>query len=177
MPSDRILLPGDIEGLLRRGSPVAHTTGAVDNPRRLVRVEAIVAAIVEGSHASVCYEQEYVPVQEDDVDLSDLSLDLTDEAGADRAARWLAEQVGIPQHGYRGIRLAAAGVAFVRNHPIGWTLHTWNVNHYRAFVDSDRGLMGAVTVVPALASIDPADPRADLLALRAVCLHVAGRTP
>jgi hypothetical protein len=172
MPSDRILLPGDIPGLLRRGSPVVRTT---DEGERLgVVVDADPAF---GSRVVVMWQATVRHDAESDfLPRASMSLDLTDEAGADRAARWLAEQVGIPQHGYRGIRLAAAGVAFVRNHPIGWTLHTWNVNHYRAFVDSDRGLMGAVTVVPDLASVDLADPRADLLALRAVCLHVAGRT-
>jgi hypothetical protein len=165
-----ITLPGDIPGLLRRGSPVVRTTD--EGTRFGVVVDADPAFA-----RSVVVTWEATPRHDAESDFlprASMSLDLTDEAGADRAARWLVERTGP----HVRVRVTAP-----RWECIGERRYSLDrrVFFHPLFGDdpTDPDPQGPVTLsgpthhVPALASIDPSDPRADLLALRAVCLHVA----
>lgn len=80
---DDLLLPGDIPGLLRRGSPVVDRAGAAGVVARMIEA-------VWGTQAVVAMRLEMYRH-----DLADLRLDVAYEAGRDRAVRWLAERVGL----------------------------------------------------------------------------------
>jgi hypothetical protein len=159
MSTEPITLFGDIPGLLRRGCPVWHGRDA-EHPGR----ETIVIDVDDEGGPALCvndYSSDYGAQM---YDLAALSLDLRDEAGVDRALRWLAERMKCDTRG--GL---SWGRAFDLPH---WTMagppkgndHAWSLT----FGPGRGG-------VEALASIPLDHPDADLLALRAVILHVAGR--
>jgi hypothetical protein len=171
MSAEAIVLPGDIPGLLRRGAPVV---GA--RPRARVR-----PGLVMDVHPPRGGLDAWTTITMDAGDhrrvpkakivrQADLSLDLRDEAGADRALRWLAgqHQHTFALHGWRRCPQRSA----------------WAIEDRDGFMVAwdavgGRGHWGGLSLwfgkVPALASIPLDDPDADLLALRAVVLHVAGR--
>lgn len=150
-----LTLPGDIPGLLRRGCPVVGTyTGARGVVVEDVRIHP---ELGPGVRASTGFEASFGR-------LKALALDLSDEAGRDRAVRWLAERVGLD---------APAGLLWYRCSQ-GWrlyTLYTW-----RSFIEhEDDRVDPSDILVPALVDLD--NPNADTTrALIAVCLHVAGRS-
>lgn len=105
-------LPGDIPGLLRRGSPVLYTAGLIPG--------VIVALVAEelGSYSDppilsvALFGQHVLPDRCMDVYAHDrwhLALDLTDKTGRWHAALWAAEQVEATQAGARG---ALTGMEF-----------------------------------------------------------------
>jgi hypothetical protein len=158
----RITLPGDVPGLLGHGSPIvwdaAEVAGLVlDNGD-----ESAAVAWTDGGISAV----------EDDVPLTELQLDLSDEAGVDRAARWLAEQFAA---GRRSEGRHWSAVWRRSFDVLGWCLTIVRSDGPSITISFSAAERRDVTPVPALASIDLADPQADLLALRAACLHVAGR--
>ena len=156
-----LTLPGTIPGLLRRGSPVTHIDGS-----RLVVVE------LDGDDAKLPSGWAYTRL---------LDLDLTDATGRAHAAWWLGG-VGASLH------LACDGHR-------RWELHGGErpresaCRAWEGIGPDARRLRGVppeygwdAEDVPALATLDPADPRllpdgsrwVDAEALRRVCLHVAG---
>jgi NAD(P)-dependent dehydrogenase (short-subunit alcohol dehydrogenase family) len=163
MSTEPITLFGDIPGLLRRGCPVWHGRDA-EHPGR----ETIVIDVDDEGGPALCvndYSSDYGAQM---YDLAALSLDLRDEAGVDRAVRWLAERMGL--------RLWLGAPTFRRP----WTKSNRCVLSCGAeavrfdsedVYPNDR----SDVIVPALAAIPLDHPDADLLALRAVILHVAGR--
>jgi hypothetical protein len=109
-------------------------------------------------------------------------LSLADAATRDRCARWLAERVGL--------EVGATAPGWYR---IGtsqaWALQTISAPRDMCCIQFAPGpvslaALGAVRrrthdgwgygSIVAIASIDPADPQADWLALAAVCRHVGG---
>jgi hypothetical protein len=187
---DRLLtgaptLPGDLPGLLRPGSLVTdgEDYGVVvcfmaghgyddeadlDEDHDGAWPTVLVAWNRCGSDSET---PEWVTVDE-------LTLDLTDEAGRDRAARWLAERVGETDYGITAPAwsrdgLAAEGTWWLEERCFGAP----DVPFVREHLDEgpyDDG-DGGLTVVPALARLDLADPLADTRALAICCLAVAGR--
>lgn len=179
----RLTLPGDIEGLLRRGSPVValgEEPDADPTVAKFTEYNGFPGAVLGGW----CLEQ-------DTHYLCDLALDLEDATGRAHAAWWLAERVGLDGRPYDGDD-APVPVALS-----AWWLCAWPRSYYvrvprwdenRRFdhlfsPDSHIGSEGW-THVPALAHLDPTDPRllpdgsrlVDAEALRLVVLHVAGRS-
>jgi hypothetical protein len=158
-----ITLPGDIPGLLRRGCPVV----VADVGATLVWTddESAEVYVLDTDDDDHTFGQvESMPVQM-------VALDLSDEAGADRAARWLGE--------HKGVTAGKCCPQFENRGEGAWTLigDRGLMNNRVIFAAPERRTLVAEPVVrvPALASIDLAHPQADLLALRAVCLHVANR--
>jgi hypothetical protein len=157
-----ITLPGDIEGLLRPGCP-ARIDGAAS---AIVVTPVYDAAVVDLTRV---WRDELLI--EEGVKVARVSLDLSDEAGADRAARWLVERTE-PHVRVRVTAPRWEGVGERR-----WCLDQ-RIHFHPKWGDEAGDPMspsGPTFHVPALASIDPAHPQADLRALRAVCLHVANR--
>ena len=156
-------LPGDIPGLLRRGCPVVHPAYG----RGLVDIRSDGEMVVRDEHGLTRWTEGADPKRV--VGGLWWALDLTDEAGVDRAARWLAERVDLAQ---------------------GVTAPVWEPSHWRAasgrawrlhrcwlfaapYPDSQN--FGAVSTVPALARLDLADPLVDVRALAICCAHIARR--
>jgi len=165
--TDNLTLPGSIPGLLRRGSPVLVAPEAA-TPRRGV--------VVDFAHkpAGAMALDDYLVARGAKMPrnwmASNLLLDLTDATGRTHAAWWLEGQVNSigsdikRQHSTGGRAFwMMGGVAFHCLDDIMWRC-----------LDAIR--------VPALATLDPNDPRllpdgsrwVDAEALRLVCLHVAG---
>jgi hypothetical protein len=157
-----LTLPGTIPGLLRRGSPV----DSADGP-------------------TVCLsgvrDVRWVDVPGGELPIDALALDLSDPTGRAHAAWWLADQ---PDNEL---------VVCRRRVPPRWTCgpgandshgdRLWHLTGYGCapYRDAFEGDDPRV-VVPALAALNPNDPRllpdgsrwVDAEALRLVCLHVAG---
>lgn len=162
-----LTLPGDIPGLLRRGSPVLYRD--------------------EESWWTVLYIEDdeacAAPVGEVPLGawghLSDFALDLSDPTGRAHAAWWLAEQVsGHPAQAlWDGTPDGSGGSRFCVWR-LRWRSQTWP--HAPCGVGAE---VYSVRDVPALVGLDPDDPRlmptgsrwVDAEALRRVVLHVAGR--
>lgn len=148
-------LPGDLPGLLRRGSPVRDA----DDPERI--------GVVVGTYprGEVCTHWTWGDTSEV-VDRSRLLLDLSDATGRAHAAWWLA--------GWYGLRPAAT-----------WTWRgMWDLDAPSRRLCFGVAVAGrSHLAVPALADLDPLDDTrlpdgsrwVDAEALRRVCLHVAGR--
>jgi hypothetical protein len=159
-----ITLPGDIPGLLRRGAPVFIDDHRLDGPDVVLRMM--------GAEADVaCTDLPHRHPWWTRLGLHRLSLDLRDEAGVDRAARWLVERTE-PHVRVRVTAPRWEGIGERR-----WTLDGRIHFHPKWGDDSGEPMAptGRTLHVPALASIPVDHPDADLLALRAVVLHVAGR--
>lgn len=188
-----ITLPGDIDGLLCTGAQVVARYRDLEEPggpeyggRGTVLATPMP---VDGTY-SVHYRYGGVDCIEE-IAPADIVLDL--RAGADIAARWLARRLAmhpiatitspqwrrwtpfdqiawvldcgvVPVAGFAGQNL---GYAF-RARP-------WPDNPFTFSWRPSVKAPPACVCVPSLADIDPADPDADLLALRAVVLLVAGR--
>jgi hypothetical protein len=192
-----LTLPGDIPGLLRRGSPVVALIG---------RAKAATRALVFGH--GVDHNGVLVGTSSDGVRwLPDdhLDLDLAGATGRAHAAWWLASNVSgtTAWATWDGCPDGPAG----QRH-CWWRLRWWalawpgrNSGHgCEVFLAREvaRTVAGGWRVnkghgcevslareVPSLAGLDPDDPRllpdgsrwVDAEALRRVCLHVAGRWP
>jgi hypothetical protein len=162
-----LTLPGDIPGLLRPGCPVI--VDGLDHGVAITHVYGEergdlidIGRITRGDRT----------VLDCEMPIAAVALALTDEAGADRAARWLAERLGMRSGATSGRWSGCRHDGF----PF-WRLDTQEDDVRMFGAEYQQGWEDQGMVVPALASIDLAHPQADLLALRAVCLHVAGRTP
>ena len=181
MADDTLTLPGDIPGLLRRGSPVTVLTVAL-GPAVVFRVD-----------------RDGFSVQSDDADEMDgawggytgsaLALDLSDPTGRAHAAWWLVatlrKQRGLPDVGPGGMWQVDLSE---QDHPCYW-LHGptdpgLSVNACPLDLDPDDELQASDPLVaPSLADLDPKDERrlldgsrwVDAEALRRTVLHVAGR--
>lgn len=124
-------LPGTIPGLLRRGAPVLAAVGPRPPalPAGMIAADAIVAGLVQTrpgvvvdvagspSHAVVALEA----TRKEDASLDwlprvALALDLTDPAGCDAAARYLAERVGLA--------VGSTAPRWTRDEDGAWTLST-----------------------------------------------------
>jgi hypothetical protein len=186
---DPITLPGDIPGLLRRGAPVVvdrfdgyDTVGRVHAPGAGGNTSTADQACVIRTDANGWARADHLP-------LGRLCLDLRDEAGVDRALRWLGEAVPLrpqrqarPQDPFRpeadpAAVLRGIGLLWVRKGHRSWHLLTAGVAEHVAFAPPgvDAWQDEHRVDVPALASIPLDHPDADLLALAACVLHVAGR--
>jgi len=181
-----LTLPGDIPGLLRRGAPVVVRLGHTTTTVRGV-------VVLEGGSVFDIWEvwSGGDDGEMTDVQLRQVSLDLSDEAGRDRAARWLAERLGLvagataprwvqyyldPKDpvgaAWRPYRPATDMVIYELTTAAGLLGHQF----FAKPLPADWRMTERRHVVPALADIDPTDPLADVRALVAVCLHVAGRS-
>lgn len=155
-----LILPGDISGLLRRGSPAIYPNG------QQVTVLSInlEIAVPEWRGVSVYNgasdHREKPPIEA-------LSLDLTDPTGRAHAAWWLGD------HHEAGSYPPDQGRPTWASYDNGWLLST--VGEDFLYLDAKR--------CPVLADLNPDDTRllpdgsrwVDAEALRRVCLHVAGR--
>ncbi len=171
-----LTLPGDIPGLLRRGSPVVLATRTYGG-----------SVFLDGARGVVCSDGGRVGTETlggSPVLVStsprDLALDLTDATGRAHAAWWLASW-------WFRVTLDTTSPAAVCAiwRPLG--ARWWTCAWPGASLDAGPG-GGSRPLeldVPALAGLDPNDPCTlpdgsrwvDAEALRLVCLHVAGRAP
>ena len=158
-----LTLPGDIEGLLRRGSPGVDTASgqrgviwdASDSSASMLTVD------FHGDSHLLHY-----PSCAGGMEM--LALDLTDATGRAHAAWWLGSNA-----------MGGGGTWFMWHAALFWEL--------RCSDGRSRSWTGRTgwksCYIPALAPLDPEDPRllkdgsrwVDAEALRLVCLHVAGR--
>lgn len=180
---EALRFPGYVPGLLRRGSPVF--VGSKQEPsvaREIVPPEVSMTGWV-GIHAGWLH-----PVTHK------INLDLFDVTGRAHLAWWLARQV---RHVDGGHLEPVEGVRWHRSWRGYWELHCQRADEHRRWQEvdflpwagdadiSDRN-GGPCAVwcrfVPALATLDPDDPRllldgsrlVDALALSMVGRHVAG---
>jgi hypothetical protein len=166
-------LPGDLPGLLRRGSPALRDLGPYHAPQRCTIVG-------ESSCGWPWYAREDGGPMGDATALlsgpaEHLLLDLSDATGRAHAEWWLAG---------RALMLGSYAAAQTRwVHERGereWSIDAPDDDACLTYSPyaADRDVR-----VPALADLDPDDPRlmpdgsrwVDAEALRRVCLHVAGR--
>lgn len=172
-----LALPGDIPGLLRRGSPVVVTVGRyAGRGATVVRVydDAIVNLGIDDIAAA--HVERY--------EAAEVALDLTDPTGRAHAAWWLARWWqehrggGASEHPLMGSVWHRCGDTSWR---LSWpyTDTTWGINVPSAATYVD------VATLASMSGVAPDDPRilpdgsrwVDAEALRRVVLHVAGRTP
>ena len=168
-----LVLPGDIEGLLRRCSPVIGASETVTGSGVIYEVTARdVVVFVESGHPG--------GTQKWGALFDEVALDLTDATGRAHAAWWLwlddedttAVPCTTPEWLYCPDGVWSLG-ASVRDCPGQVEYVTYG----------PPGSMSADYGVPSLADLDPNDPRllddgsrwVDAEALRRVVLHVAGR--
>lgn len=167
--TNRITLPGDIPGLLRRGSP--HISAMVPGCGGVVlNVHPTRGAdVVWRGPDSECDEAER------GVPLTEIALDLHDATGRAHAVWWLA-----------GI---GAAWGCVDKHQAGLWLASHaprsgiHARRFTAEAPKNSSIPKAYLVVPSLTDLNPNDPRTledgsravDAEALRRVVLHVAGR--
>ena len=162
-----VTLPGDIPGLLRRGAPVIIGGAQV----------LMTEAYKQGQSLRACFDQyaSTFPLQEMEPEAFEIAeLDLSEPAGRDIAARWMAERLGM------GIGLTAPGFAFIDNRPIdascAWVMAgDWGSSSFRfAFCATPPGAISIRhRVIPGL----PLDPAQGVEAMRLCVLHLAGRLP
>ena len=159
--SDELTLPGSIPGLLRGGSPVAHPRfgcGIMLDP-----ADPVNPAVFERVGNAVWSAQDLR-------DAPGLALDLASAPGRAHAAWWLAGKVHSIGTEFKQDSAMSGGKFWMMG---GVAFHSLNGIMWRC-LDAIR--------VPALATLDPNDPRllpdgsrwVDAEALRLVCLHVAG---
>lgn len=161
-----LTLPGDIPGLLRRGSPVVATIaeymdGWADGTRGIY--------VMPDSErpTRACIAVESMPSYGEFLAwplLSRCTLDLTDATGRAHASMWLGAHAGLLHGTSSDVRPVPGGnILIVEGGPRSRIWHSRDV--------------------PAIAHLDPDDLRTiadgsrwvDAEALRLVCLHVAGR--
>ncbi len=167
-----LTLPGDIPGLLRRGSPVVLATRTYGG-----------SVFLDGARGVVCSDGGRVGTETlggSPVLVStsprDLALDLTDATGRAHAAWWA---MGLDYGHIRPLRHIGSPVASAR------AVALYGSPQDAGWASSSVSGHPVGTIVPALAGLDPDDPRilpdgsrwVDAEALRLVCLHVAGRAP
>jgi hypothetical protein len=136
-------LPGSLPGLLRRGAPVVLGGFGVVNGRIFLGERHDLFAVTGDDDTPRLWGKALV------------ALDLTDPAGMDIAARWLAEKVGF--------KLEATAPSWWKSGPCQWVLQVGGA----AKTFNDRG--APTFVVPGISTLT--DPRA---ALAAACLAVGG---
>lgn len=146
-----LTLPGDIPGLLRRGSPVIYRRRqdvVCDDPGDAVYIGSVDFRVA----------------------LDMLALDLTDPTGRAHAAWWLASDVSARW----------SPCAFVASAGPSWMVTALKGGHSVTTYGARSGWR-AVPGLAGLNPNDPrtlpdGSRWADIEALRMVCLHVAGRT-
>jgi hypothetical protein len=167
-----LTLPGDIPGLLRRGSPLIVPCLPTDSSAALCDTSGMFGGTL---WADALTRRGCTRHRADKV-----ALDLTDATGRVHAAWWLASW-------WFRVTLDATSPAAVCAiwRPLG--ARWWTCAWPGASLDAGPG-GGSRPLeldVPALAGLDPDDPRmlpdgsrwVDADALRLVCLYVAGRVP
>lgn len=180
-----ITLPGNIPGLLRRGSPVfvredhgfyrdGFYVGPVPNTRQDSPHHLVVVMFSDGG----------VPGLES-YHINNILLDLTDATGRAHAAWWLESRHVLRRHWpYRAGAYVSVGAMHERD-KAGRCVYVniGDVLYYVSRPVRRPGYLVSATTVPTLADLDPNDKttlpdgsrRVDAEALRRVCLHVAGR--
>jgi len=157
-----LTLPGDIPGLLRRGSTVLAFRYAGETPAICLGATYTPDGnIGDWVHIVVNGHADAHPARS-------VALDLTDATGRAHAAQWLGSQRGLSGGMAADLRRSIGSGIVLSVWAPGWSSAVWT--------PAD---------VPALAGLDPNDTRmlpdgsrwVDAEALRLVCLHVAGRTP
>jgi hypothetical protein len=169
-----LTLPGTIRGMFRRCSPVVALVATAAG-------DVFFAAGARAIVSEVDYDAGLVLIEGGWFALDQWALDLSDPTGRAHAAWWLADQ---PDNEL---------VVCRRRVPPRWTCgpgandshgdRLWHLTGYGCapYRDAFEGDDPRV-VVPALAALNPNDPRllpdgsrwVDAEALRLVCLHVAG---
>lgn len=154
-----LTLPGSIPGLLRRGAPV------------LARGKPSVVVYVDGLHVGVA--RDFSRARFDWVNVArHVALDLSDPIGAALATWWLGDKLGVSK------RFSMVGPHVwpvddrVKPPILGFTIGLGVV--YLSKPAPARSNHERSEVLPALSAIDLASPTADIEALRAVVLHLAG---
>lgn len=181
--SPDLTLPGDIPGLLRRGSPVVKTwhddIDADGNPTVLFTASGFylrdLAPDKAGRRCLCWFDNESIGLDSG----FPPALDLTDATGRAHAAWWLATKCA-PEAVPVGTRMRCiyrdgSTMAYLDWH---WSLD--NMGGTTIWVGATHPYQQCV---PSLAGLDPEDLRllpdgsrwVDAEALRRVCLHVAGR--
>jgi hypothetical protein len=167
-------LPGTIPNLLRRGSPVVYTLDG-SNAR------GILTGYVTGSDAcplDVSWDGGVISRR---CPHAEVALDLTDEAGMDRAARWLAEAVGLDAS--NGVTWAPGEDESCPTFPRGvWCLEVIGRQWRREWVkfaapSVAHRLSGRVIAVDGFEGRITVNPVDRAAALRLAVLHVAGGAP
>jgi len=175
---DRMVLPGTIPGLLRRGSPVAWR---IDG-ETIEAAGVVLRVLSNGRSCAVAAHMDDSLLERDKLPLPHLDLDLTDATGRAHAAQWLALRE-VPQSHH----LDPAAVSWSpapAQASCGWAIH------WLARAPGSRTLTGSwwtgvhSSPVPRdlLADLDRDDARClpdgsrvvDAEALRRVVLHAAG---
>lgn len=170
-PVEAPTFPGATSGLLRKCSPVWFRDETTPWVVLDVQPHGVLIAPCSMPGISMVVDWD---------DISDLALDLGDETGRAHLSWWIADKLGKPRpphHGLavmgRGWQLSAGswGVWILPDPPGGIDGERWT--------DADN-----IVVVPALADLDPEDPRllvdgtrwVDAAALGAFGMHVAKRS-
>jgi hypothetical protein len=161
-----VTVPGGIPGLLREGAPIAVRFDAPPCEIHGTVLRNGDIACRDGGHSDIYEIGDY---QDADFSASQLVVILSEPAGRDIAARWIAERLGLE------IGLTAPGLFFapaVEYAPDCWAFHV---------SDDALALFSAVggpvpvdriVVIPGL----PLDPTQGPEAMRAIILHLAGVT-
>lgn len=159
-PVEPITLPGDIPGLIRKGSPAFW----LGEPGIVTRVYDDGTAVLWQDWGCDVWRA-----------LAEIGLDLTDRTGRAHAVWWLGTQVA---------QRPAVATWRMADGALRWWKMPWTSLDYGA-----GGAIGSEVFaprdVPALSTLEPHDTRilpdgsrwVDAEALRLVCLHVAGRAP
>lgn len=187
--TNELTLPGDIPGLLRRCSPVLDP---INNLSGIVLTDPAGTALVADVAMRATIGR---PPGVGGWTCDGLLLDLGDATGRAHAARWLYEGHALNPH--RGVSVWWIGrdTSTYRSAPRDLRISSppsWveggdgpgNDDSLTFWAEGRAPGIGRPVQVPALASLDPNDPRllddgsrrVDAEALRLVCLHVAGRS-
>ena len=172
-----LTIPNPPQGMLRRGSPVVATYYGDPGVYVFLDPESAGSGLVHLYHLG-----RIVAHPED----CSVALDLTDATGRAHAAWWVARfmAVDVDQPDPYGVLFGMTEKA-TRTEGV-WSV--WGRHHGARFVPWLDGMgqcgTSAGTVVPALANLDPNDPRTlpdgsrwvDAEALRLVCLHLMEAT-
>jgi len=183
-PTDALTLPGDIPGLLRMCSPVFGRWNAGTNDEFSAR--GVVCRRLADDSAGARWLCWFATSRISLGVYGPMPLDLTDATGRAHAAWWLAGQCGKGEP-YRDGWWYVAGFQWHQPYRT-WSdrrrVRMFTIGNLCAWADrvdpNDDGWMRAI---PALADLDPDDPRTlpdgsrwvAAEALRRVVLHVAGR--
>ena len=170
-----LTLPGDIDGLLRRGSPVVlaadeHWNGTSWMDPIEHGTKGLLFRPDDEPLWWVAWESPTGdPYCLDPAAAKHLALDLSDATGRAHAAWWLADRYGVARH---------SGVT--------WTYRgLWDLDGDRRRINFGTAHPGRSQLpVPSISALDPNDSRTlkdgsrwvDAEALRLVVLHVAGRS-
>lgn len=169
--SDTLALPGDIPGLLRRGSPAIYQPRPRYQTSCLWRPGAEVVVLATWQRGDATWVDVAYGCGVDSHPAICVALDLTDATGRAHAAWWLASDVSARW----------SPCTFVASAGPSWMVTALKGGHSV----TTYGARSGWCVVPGLARLDPHDTRllpdgsrwVDAEAERLVGLHVSGRAP